>query len=162
MTIYNAYSEEGRVEFPANMLTSSTSYSIKDWSRELFSEKRLNQMAWECLFLPTWQTGYLMSRHTFTSNPKSQPPIHPLGLETWTAEDADISAAIVISLSASSKTGRSFAYHLLRREASEEPLGFLQVSQTPKLVEPIGATLKTAISTRAKTYTQLGKTETTE
>ncbi|KAF5857283.1 hypothetical protein ETB97_006008 [Aspergillus alliaceus] len=149
MTVYNAYSEEGHISLPI-----STPKTISS----LFSEEALQRMAWESLFRPTWQTGYLLSRHTFTSSPGTQPPVHPLGIGLpWTAEDADLSAAVVISLSASSKTGRSFAYHMFQRRAAEGPLGLLQVSQTPSLLEPVAGKLGASILSKCVTYDQSSK-----
>ncbi|KAL2814056.1 hypothetical protein BDW59DRAFT_24137 [Aspergillus cavernicola] len=155
MTIYNAYSEESRIDLPEFVPGTMTKTNISS----LVDDDALKRMSWISLFRPTWQTGYLLSRHTFTSSPASRPPIHPLGMNLpWTAADADISAAAIISLSASSKTARSFAYHLFRRSAAEEgPVGFLQVSQTPELLEPVPGKLGTEIPAKAVRYDQVGK-----
>ncbi|BCS18072.1 DUF2855 family protein [Aspergillus puulaauensis] len=151
MTIYNIYSEEGRIDLPETMPTTSIA--------SLLGEDTLNRLAWTTLFRPIWQTGYLLSRHTFTSSPASLLPVHPLGIDRpWTATDADISAAVVISLSASSKTARSFAYHMFRRSSAEErPLGFLQVSQTPELLEAVPEKLVTDVPAKAVKYEQVGE-----
>lgn len=151
MTIYNIYSEEGRIDLPETMPTTSIA--------SLLGEDTLNRLAWTALFRPIWQTGYLLSRHTFTSSPASRSPVHPLGIDRpWTATDADISAAVVISLSASSKTARSFAYHMFRRSSAEEgPLGFLQVSQTPELLEAVPEKLVTDVPAKAVKYEQVGE-----
>lgn len=125
----------------------------------LVDAKELNRMSWASLFRPTWQTGYLLSRHTFTSDPTSRSPIHALGINLpWTPADADISAAAVISLSASSKTARAFAYHIFRRTAAKEgPRGFLQVSQTPQLLESVPGVLGTDIPSKVVRYDQVGE-----
>jgi hypothetical protein len=153
MTIYNAYVEEGRIDLPEFVTKPNINIS------SLVNEDVLKHMSWISLFRPTWSTGYLLSRHTFTSSPASRPPIHPLGMNLpWTAADADISAAVVISLSASSKTARSFAYHVFRRSAGEEgPVGFLQVSQTPEVLEPVAGKLGTKIPAKAVRYDQVGE-----
>jgi hypothetical protein len=152
MTIYNAYMEEGRIDLPESVPEIKSNIKISSF----VDEDALKRMAWIALFRPTWQTGYLLSRHTFTSNPASQPPIHPLGMNLpWSAADADISAAVVVSLSASSKTARSFAYHVFRRSLEEGPVGFLQVSQTPGVLEPVAEKLGAAIPAKAVKYDQV-------
>lgn len=156
MTIYNAYIEEGRIDFPdsasGNRLQSNIDIS------SLVGEEKLNHMSWISLFRPVWQTGYLLSRHTFTSSPASRPPIHPLGMNLpWTAADADISASAVVSLSASGKTARSFAYNIFQRSAVEGPVGFLQVSQTPEALDPVAGILGAKIPTKAVRYDQAGE-----
>lgn len=155
MTIYNAYMEEGLVVLPGFVSGTKTKPNLSS----LVNEDVLKRMSWISLFRPTWQTGYLLSRHTFTSSPASRPPIHPLGMNLpWTPADADISAAVMISLSASSKTARSFAYHVFRRNTAEEgPVGFLQVSQTPELLESVAGKLGAKISTKAVRYDQVGE-----
>ncbi|KAL2825643.1 hypothetical protein BDW59DRAFT_71902 [Aspergillus cavernicola] len=91
----------------------------------------------------------------FTSNNLSY--AHPLGMNLrWTAADAVISAAAIINLSASSKTARSFAYHVSRQSAAEEPVGFLQVSQMPELLEPVPGKLGAELPTNAVRYDQVG------
>jgi hypothetical protein len=100
----------------------------KTWTSlsSLVDAKELKRMSWVSLFRPTWQTGYLLSHHTFTSDTTSRSPIHPLGIDLpWTPADADISAAVVISLSAAGKTARAFAYHMFWRNAAKEgPIWF--------------------------------------
>ncbi|CAG8924734.1 unnamed protein product [Penicillium salamii] len=154
MSIYNAYMEEGHIDLPDFVPGIKTKPTINISS--FVDENLLKRMSWISLFRPTWQTGYLLSRHTFTSNPATQPPIHPLGMNLpWTAADADISAAVVISLSASSKTARSFAYHVFRRRVVEGPVGFLQVSQTPDVLEPVAGKLGAKIPTKTVRYDQV-------
>jgi hypothetical protein len=83
------------------------------------------EMAWRALFA-IWQAAFLLNKYVFTHEEHVQ-PVHPLGMGEWTDEDADLSGAVVISMSASSKTGRSFAYHLSSREAKNRHFRFLQV-----------------------------------
>lgn len=154
MTIYNSYSEERKIEIPESI--SET----RDWTKlsSLIDKDTLKRLSWISVFRPTWQTGYLLSRHTFTSNPTVRPPTHPLGINLpWTETDADISAAVVVSLAASSKTARSFAYHLLRRNAVKEgPVGLLQVSRRPELLESVPGKLGTDIPAKSMGYDQVG------
>ncbi|KAJ5390997.1 uncharacterized protein N7496_002065 [Penicillium cataractarum] len=66
-----------------------------------------------------------------------------------------MSGAVVISLSASSKTGRFFAYHVFRRDAEKKgPMGFLQVSQTPELLDFVPVKIGTHVPTEAVSYDQ--------
>ncbi|OKP10134.1 hypothetical protein PENSUB_4488 [Penicillium subrubescens] len=133
---------------------------IKTWTSlsSLVDAKELKRMSWVSLFRPTWQTGYLLSHHTFTSDTTSRSPIHPLGIDLpWTPADADISAAVVISLSAAGKTARAFAYHMFWRNAAKEgPIWFLQISQTPELLESVPRILGTDIPTKAVRYDLVG------
>lgn len=60
MTIYNAYVEEGRIDLPEFVTKPNINIS------SLVNEDVLKHMSWISLFRPTWSTGYLLSRHTFT------------------------------------------------------------------------------------------------
>ncbi|OQD87108.1 hypothetical protein PENANT_c006G06631 [Penicillium antarcticum] len=65
-----------------------------------------------------------------------RPAIHPLGMNlSWTAEDADISTAVVIGLSASSKTAR--------------------VSSTPEVLEPRAVKLNVTVPYKSVQYDQV-------
>jgi hypothetical protein len=98
------------------------------------SENELQQTAWEILFRPTWGSGHLISQHVFTPSPETQPPIHPLGIDaSWTASDADLSSAVIVSLSASGKTARSCGWHLSQRPKASGPLGILQITSNPNI-----------------------------
>lgn len=145
MTIYNRYIE---------VTTTSLASSNADLISSACTPKEVVGMTWEALFRPTWVTGYMLSEFTFTADPQNRVPVHPLGTKEWTAEDADISDAVLVSLSASSKTGRGFAYHVLRRGEDAGPKGFLQVTQSPGLVE-IGDKVKSVIPNKAARYDEL-------
>lgn len=117
MTIYNQYSVVS--DFP---------------SISSLSENELQRTAWESLFRPTWESGHLISQHVFTPSSETQPPIHPLGMgASWTASDADLSNAVIVSLSASGKTARSCEWHLSQRPKASGPLGILQITSTPNI-----------------------------
>lgn len=80
------------------------------------------------LYKPLWFGLYLLNRAVF-----STPPIHPFGFGgPWSESDADLSSAVVISLSASSKTGRAFFWELSRNRhvVDEGPLALLRVQLT--------------------------------
>lgn len=79
-------------------------------------------------FNPLWSCGWALSTATFGKH-----AIHPLSLEGWTVQDADLSEAIVVLVSAASKTARSIAWHLVRnREKGSGPLGLLLVTSVPE------------------------------
>ncbi|CZT51342.1 uncharacterized protein RSE6_12472 [Rhynchosporium secalis] len=92
--------------------------------------------AWSSLFQGVWQGAYFLNKYVFTADPAVE-QIHPLGSGgAWTTEDADLKSAVVVSLSASSKTARSFAYHLASRQASAGPLALLQITAFSDLKSP--------------------------
>lgn len=130
MSVYNRYEEKGQYEIP----TSTTSVD--------FSEEQLNQMAWTSVFGAVWQTGFLLNRYTFTSDPNAHSPISPLGNKLpWTKDDADLSRAVLVSLSASGKTARGFAWQVLTKRAQGSgPLAFLQVTNAPDAIGDVAST----------------------
>ncbi|KAL2855240.1 hypothetical protein BJX68DRAFT_274188 [Aspergillus pseudodeflectus] len=118
--------------------------------------------AWESAVRPIWQCGYVLSEYVFTPDPSVNPAIHPLpGAPSvkpeWTNEDADISKTVVISLAASSKTGRSAAHNFACRPAGSGPLGLLQVTSSPEAIGSAAEALKPQFATRAVGYTQLSQ-----
>lgn len=129
MSVYNQYQVKRRHELSSD----TTSFT--------FPEEQLNQMAWFSLFGAIWQTGYLLNRHTFTSDPEIYPPIGPLGKKIpWSKDNADLSQAVLVSLSASSKTARGFAWQILTKRAhGSGPLAFLQVTQAPDAIRDVAA-----------------------
>ncbi|RYP37976.1 hypothetical protein DL767_002704 [Monosporascus sp. MG133] len=84
--------------------------------------------------------AFLLSAFVF-----GDPALHPSGTgDPWPEHDADLSSAVVVSLSASSKTGRTFSWNLARNRnrASQGPLALLQLSSVPdSLARYPGATL---------------------
>ncbi|KAI9926176.1 hypothetical protein ASPWEDRAFT_174900 [Aspergillus wentii DTO 134E9] len=123
MSIYNEYKETGHYDLP----TSGT----VDWPKE-----QLDNMAWTALLGTVWQTGYLLNKYSFTTNPEVDPNIGPMGASTpWSKEDADLSEAVLVNLSASGKTARGFAWQVLnKRSRGDGPLGFLQITQAPETI----------------------------
>lgn len=96
--------------------------------------------AWTAALKPVWECGYQLNRYVFpgAGEAKHLSPLHPLGLgHKWTAEDADLTSAIVVSLSASTKTGRGFAWQLRRSRniQSKGPLGFVQATSFPAALQ---------------------------
>ncbi|KAI9042433.1 DUF2855 family protein [Aspergillus affinis] len=116
-------------------------------------DQEKDRMAWSTVFNGTWRAGYLLSEYVL--NPLQ--PIHPLGASAglpWTAEDADVSSAVVIALGASAKTARLFTYNFARRSANL-PLGYLLVSSSPEpLISPAASS---GFPVRAVSYDELEK-----
>ncbi|KAL2784941.1 hypothetical protein BJX66DRAFT_315868 [Aspergillus keveii] len=120
--------------------------------------------AWESAVRPIWQCGYVLSEYVFTPDPAKNPAIHPLpGVPSvkkdWTNEDADISKTVVISLAASSKTGRSAAHNFACRPPGSGPLGLLQVTSSPEAIGAAAKALKPHFATKAVEYSDLAKSE---
>lgn len=106
MSVYNQYQQKGHHELVNDTLSTD------------LPEEQLSQMAWTSLFGAIWQTGFLLNRYTFTSDPGTCncSPINPLGNKIpWTKDDADLSQAVLVSLSASGKTARGFAWQVLAK-----------------------------------------------
>lgn len=121
-----------------------------------FGKDELETMAWNALFRGVWEGSYLLSQYVFSPNPDIQPPIHPLGMGmSWTASDADLSSAILVSLSASGKTARSFAYHVSHRPSSAGPLGLLQVTSSPSPIAEAAEAFKSAYPTKTIAYSEI-------
>ncbi|RYP19209.1 hypothetical protein DL766_008496 [Monosporascus sp. MC13-8B] len=81
------------------------------------------------LFKSAFIAAFLLNNFVFT-----EPSLHPFGTGApWSEADADLSSAVVVSLSASSKTGRAFSWNLARNRdgASRGPLALLQLSSSP-------------------------------
>ncbi|KAK1977766.1 hypothetical protein LZ30DRAFT_730902 [Colletotrichum cereale] len=92
--------------------------------------------AWFANVYPPWNGGYLMNRFTYPTDFK---PAHPLGSGAgeWTDQDADLSSAVVVSLSAASRTARSFTWNLARnRKPTNGPLALLQATSVPQSLTP--------------------------
>ncbi|KAL2821219.1 hypothetical protein BJX63DRAFT_443652 [Aspergillus granulosus] len=126
-----------------------------------------NRHAWEASVRPIWQCGYVLSEYVLTPDPAKTPAIHPFpgvpSVKTkWTNEDADISKAVVVSLAASSKTGRSVAYNFAARPPGAGPLGLLQVTSSSGAIQDAADALKPVFATKAVDYSGLGKEEVAE
>ncbi|KAK2743658.1 hypothetical protein FQN57_004767 [Myotisia sp. PD_48] len=143
MPIYNLYKE---VDLP--VVPSSDPPS--------FSEGQLTTMAFNALFKPVWEAGYLLNKHVFPQEPGVLTPMHPFGLNLeWTLADADLSSAVMIGFSASGKTARSFAYNLSKRPPPAGPLGLLQVTSSPKSIAEVEKHLNPAYATKVISYTDV-------
>ncbi|GKT94320.1 hypothetical protein CT0861_06545 [Colletotrichum tofieldiae] len=92
--------------------------------------------AWFANVYPVWNGGYVLNRFTYPTEFK---PVHPLGhgAGAWTEKDGDLSSAVVVSLSAASRTARSFTWNLARnRKPTNGPLALLQATSVPQTLTP--------------------------
>ncbi|RAL03306.1 uncharacterized protein BO80DRAFT_492027 [Aspergillus ibericus CBS 121593] len=93
-------------------------------------DRDLDSQAWESVRV-ILSAGYLFSEYVFAYDPATHPVTAPFpgrpGVE-WTAAEADLFNAVVISLAASGKTARSVAV----------PLGLLQVTSVPGVIGDAG------------------------
>lgn len=142
MTIYNHYMEVSRKDFPVQL-----------------QDTELADFAWTALFRPIWQTGYLLNRFVFppqNTTPNIEALIHPSGTDLpWTKEDAELSQTLLISLSASGKTARSFAYQIFKRPRENGPTKFLQVTHEPNLIQDVGRRLQSSTPADTISYQKL-------
>ncbi|KAJ6785968.1 hypothetical protein PWT90_09146 [Aphanocladium album] len=108
---------------------------------------QLADMQRAALCKPLWAGPNLLNSSVFSSR-----RIHPFGFGApWSAEEAQLSSTVVISLSASSKTGRSFFWELARNRNSSKdgPLGLLQLTSAPETLP----SFDTSLPTKAAAYT---------
>ncbi|KAJ0163821.1 hypothetical protein CTA2_2316 [Colletotrichum tanaceti] len=100
--------------------------------------------AWFVNLHSIWTCGYVMNRYTFPGT--GAKPVHPSGegAGPWTEKDGDLSSAVVVSLSAASRTARSFAWNLAReRQPSTGPLALLQATSVPQTLAAPAAAFET-------------------
>ena len=103
-------------------------------------ENELDGRAWSTIFRGVWVAGYLLSEYVFSPDPRAREPIHPLGAASklpWSAEDADLSNAVVMVLGASTKVARSFSWCLCNRPRESGPLGLVQVTSSPGALQQV-------------------------
>lgn len=79
---------------------------------------------------------WLICSHVFSPSPQTR--LHPLGnsSEPWTEEDADLSQAVLISLSAAGKTARAFAWFAQQPRPGNTPLALVQVTRNAANLRP--------------------------
>jgi hypothetical protein len=119
-------------------------------SYEQVAESDPEAMRMTALCKPLWQGPHLLNTAVFSSQ-----RIHPFGFGSpWSEVDADLSSAIVISLSASSKTGRSFYWELARSRDVERhgPLALLQLTSVPDTL----SIYDSALPAKAALYGDIG------
>ncbi|EQB43454.1 hypothetical protein CGLO_17884 [Colletotrichum gloeosporioides Cg-14] len=86
---------------------------------------------------PIWNAGYVLNRFSFPTEFKGVHPTGQYGGE-WTDKDGDLSSAVVVNLSASSRTGRSITWNFARnrKPATNGPLAWLNVTSSPQYLSP--------------------------
>ncbi|RAK72777.1 DUF2855 family protein [Aspergillus fijiensis CBS 313.89] len=125
-------------------------------------------LGWECAVRTIWTCGYLLSEYVFTPDPAAHPPLHPCpGVSPGGSEGGGeggavdrrrgrgLSHAVVISLGASTKTGRSFAHNLTCRPAGTGPLAFLQVTSAPAAIADATTKLAPPFPTKTVSYSDI-------
>ncbi|KAF2787295.1 hypothetical protein K505DRAFT_329774 [Melanomma pulvis-pyrius CBS 109.77] len=85
-------------------------YKVHPPLAELEVAKTLDFLGWDALMEGLFATSYNLSAYGFAWVEKNR--IHPTGAGEWTAEDACLDNSTVVCLSASGKTGMSFAHQL--------------------------------------------------
>jgi len=122
---------------------------------EELDRAQLEERAWLTIFRPVWECGFAIDRFIL-----GDVPVHPLGKDggDWTAEDADLSRAVVVSLSASGKTARSFNDACLNnRKPGTGPLGFVAVTSK---IDGSLLTASTSIPARTVSYASATSSDT--
>ncbi|CAL5867249.1 uncharacterized protein PFLUO_LOCUS1464 [Penicillium psychrofluorescens] len=140
MTIYNIYCVEP---------SSSDTFNTPD---------ALERLGWSSVFRAIWSAGYVLNEHVFSANPQTQPSIHPLGNQaglSWTADDGDLTSAVVVNLGASTKTARVFTYHASRRAQDVGPLGLLEVTSAVTGLSQAMENLSPRFPTRTIDYSDI-------
>ncbi|KAJ6010036.1 hypothetical protein N7522_005052 [Penicillium canescens] len=126
------------------------------------AQEELERMAWTALFIGG-VAGYILSEYVFSSDPETQPSIHPLGAAfklPWSPSDGDITSAVVINLAASTKTARVFSYYLSRKPEGSTPFGLLHVTSSVSRITEADQNLATRIPSKAVSYGDVGSGET--
>ncbi|KAJ5914482.1 hypothetical protein N7504_003365 [Penicillium tannophilum] len=121
-------------------------------------EKNLDERAWCALFRGAWVAGYLLSEYVFSPDPQAREPVHPLGAASklpWSADDSDLSSAVVIVLGASTKVARSFLWCLFHRPKEGRPLGLVQVTSSPSALQEVADRKGWQDLSRTLTYTEV-------
>ncbi|KAF4230412.1 hypothetical protein CNMCM6457_005988 [Aspergillus fumigatiaffinis] len=120
--------------------------------------KGLDAGGWSALFRGVWVAGYLLSEYVFPPDPRARGPVHPLGAASklpWSADDADLSSAVVVVLGASTKTARSFTWCLFDRPRATGPLGLVQVTSSPGVLQKVADSKGWGDVSKAFSYTEI-------
>ncbi|OOF93976.1 hypothetical protein ASPCADRAFT_52243, partial [Aspergillus carbonarius ITEM 5010] len=118
-------------------------------------DRDLDSQAWEAAMRLLWTCGYILTEYVFSYDLENHPVMAPFpgipGVE-WTASEADLSNAVVISLAVSGKTARSVAYNLCFRPQGKGPVGLVQVTSTPGVIGEAAERMGPAFETLAVGY----------
>ncbi|KAF7126023.1 hypothetical protein CNMCM5793_002382 [Aspergillus hiratsukae] len=121
-------------------------------------EKELDERAWGTVFRGVWVAGYLLSEYVFSPDPRAREPVHPLGAASklpWSADDADLSSAVVVVLGASTKVARSFSWCLFDRPRESGPLGLVQVTSSPGALQEVADRKGWGCVSKTLAYTEI-------
>ncbi|GFF41977.1 hypothetical protein IFM51744_04987 [Aspergillus udagawae] len=122
--------------------------------------RELDERAWSALFRGVWVAGYLLSEYVCPPDLRAREPVHPLGAACkfpWSAEDADLSSAVVVVLGASTKVARSFSWCLFDRPRASGPLGLVQVSSSPGVLQEVADRKGWGDVSNAFAYTEINQ-----
>ncbi|PYI03144.1 hypothetical protein BO78DRAFT_375660 [Aspergillus sclerotiicarbonarius CBS 121057] len=118
-------------------------------------DRDLDSQAWEAAMRPIWACGYFLSEYVLTYDTAKHPVTAPYpgmpGVE-WTASNADVSTAVVITLAASGKTARSAAHNLCLRPKGKGPVGLLQVTSAAGAIGEAAKKMEPGFETLAVEY----------
>lgn len=118
-------------EHRSQLMNAYQRYMLADPSlsaASLDDEKVFEKLARAANCRAVWEAGYLINKAIF-----GQPPVHPVGVGEWSAETADLSSAVVVSLSGSGRTARSFTDNVFHsHQDGTGPLAFLAITSNPK------------------------------
>ncbi|KAI9712055.1 MAG: hypothetical protein M1820_001764 [Bogoriella megaspora] len=120
---------------------------LKDLSKDEFTDS-----AWQAVVRPIWGAGWALNNFCFGPH-----AIHPSGVGEWSKENADLSAAVIVNLSASGKTARAFTDGLVNnRQPNTGPVGLLAISRDA------GSSLipKADFPTKAVSYSEVADADT--
>ena len=90
------------------------------------------ELGWDATVRLIWGCGHLLNSFVFPFDGEVK-PIHPLGVDLpWSEHDADLTSTLLVSLSASTKTGLSVADQLIHNRPKEAaPLAMLAIASKP-------------------------------
>lgn len=125
-------------EHRSSMWDIYSRYRVCPSLAELEKTKSLDFLGFDSLMWGLFATGYNMNKFAFAWNDANR--IHPAGTGDWSAEDANLKDAAVVLLSASGKTGLSFAYNVRNNRPKEHQ---------PKALIAVGSSTSKATSERS-------------
>jgi hypothetical protein len=122
-------------EHRQKMMTLYNRYMIDDRKATSLADEQNPQtieLGWEAATRVLWSCGHLLNCFVFPGHSNVK-PVHPLVEKLlWSREDADLSSTVLVSLSASTKTGLSVADQVIHNRPREAgPVGLLAVASKP-------------------------------
>lgn len=120
---------------------------------ELEQAQGAESLGWDASAQPLIGTAYNMNVYGFAWEDANR--VHPSGEAEWTAADADLKDAVVISLNASGKTGLGWAYTLRNdRPAEFQPKAIIGVGSpaSKELLEKSGLYDRAVLNSEAEAF----------